>query len=503
MKMKKLSSVGAALCTAVFLCCIMLVGSYNYNLSCARFVIKILISAAAAAGLYSALKYLCKKGFITRKGVCIFYFICCALLLAAQILLTVNTRYSYNLTDPKIIGKAAEQLAKTGSCEGLPERYMVYLAKYPNTWGMVFFDIPFYKLWYALFGEITVAAAQTLNIIMIQLSAVFTFLTAKLIFRKPHDLLFCGILTLSCPVFLFYAPSPHTDALSMGFVSVSLYLFTRAVMCKSFKKQLGFLVGMSAVLSVGCTVKGSILIMLIACCIVLVLKFGIKRGFVLALVPVVMYAAVSKAVFYGGIAVGISDEQMLERYRMPAVHWIMMSLNEEGETHSDKDVEFTLSFETYDEKCAADKEELKNRVSRLNSPSKVKEHIYHKLVQTWDSPTCGAVRWANLDNKNADPLIMKIFGSAAMQRFFDCALWTMYLLMLFGMIYSVLPSKKSTVLLCTVTAAGIILFLLMWENPSRYRIPFIPMFILLSTSGARFLNAAAVRAVKRIKKRRK
>lgn len=41
---------------------------------------------------------------------------------------------------------------------------------------------------------------------------------------------------------------------------------------------------------------------------------------------------------------------MVDRYRFPVTHWIMMSLNSEYKTHVDEDVDFTMSFDTYDAK---------------------------------------------------------------------------------------------------------------------------------------------------------
>ena len=109
----------------------------------------------------------------------------------------------------------------------------------------------------------------------------------------------------------------------------------------------------SLFIALGNTVKGSIAVMLISVMIFFVLKMGVKRGAILSLAAVMLLIGVSKAAYYGGLAMGISDEKMVDRYRFPVTHWIMMSLNSEYKTHVDEDVDFTMSFDTYDSKKQA------------------------------------------------------------------------------------------------------------------------------------------------------
>ena len=71
---------------------------------------------------------------------------------------------------------------------------------------------------------------------------------------------------------------------------------------------------------------------------------------------------------YGGLTMGISDEKMVDRYRFPVTHWIMMSLNSDYKTHVDEDVDFTMSFDTYDAKKQANIREIKARLENISTP---------------------------------------------------------------------------------------------------------------------------------------
>lgn len=208
----------------------------------------------------------------------------------------------------------------------IKESYRIYAAKYPNAWGMYIYRYPFSALWKLFTGGVSIYAGQTFNVILIQLSVIMTFLTGERIFKFNSQRLFCGIISALMPVMLLYTPFFHSDTAGMIFVSCTLYFLTLAVKEKSKTKSVVYALIASLFIALGNTVKGSIAIMLISVMIFFVLKMGVKRGAILSLAAVILFIGVSKAAYYGGLAMGISDEKMVYRYRFPVTHWIMMSL---------------------------------------------------------------------------------------------------------------------------------------------------------------------------------
>lgn len=61
----------------------------------------------------------------------------------------------------------------------IKESYRIYAAKYPNAWGMIYLQIPFFALWKLFTGDVSIYAGQTFNVILIQLSVIMTFLTGR------------------------------------------------------------------------------------------------------------------------------------------------------------------------------------------------------------------------------------------------------------------------------------------------------------------------------------
>lgn len=95
----------------------------------------------------------------------------------------------------------------------------------------------------------------------------------------------------------------------MIFVSCTLYFLTLAVKEKYKSKSVVYALIASLFIALGNTVKGSIAVMLISVMIFFVLKMGVKRGAILSLAAVMLFIGVSKAAYYGGLTMGISDEK--------------------------------------------------------------------------------------------------------------------------------------------------------------------------------------------------
>ena len=182
---------------------------------------------AAAIVLYIALKRCEKK--LTKKRVRLIFAFFCLLLLAVQILFVRYLYYNYEMVDPKITGEFAKRFVMGEDLGSIKESYRIYAAKYPNAWGMIYLQIPFFALWKLFTGGVSIYAGQTFNVILIQLSVIMTFLTGERIFKLNSQRLFCGIISALMPVMLLYTPFFHSDTAGMIFVSCTLYFLTLAV----------------------------------------------------------------------------------------------------------------------------------------------------------------------------------------------------------------------------------------------------------------------------------
>ena len=209
-----------------------------------------------------------------------------------------------------------------------------------------------------------------------------------------------------------------------------------------------------------------------------------------------LFIGVSKAAYYGGLAMGISDEKMVDRYRFPVTHWIMMSLNSEYKTHVDEDVDFTMSFDTYDAKKQANIREIKARLENISTPYEACKMVYHKVARTWDSGGFSYGKY--LSHSDPSGGLREVLNSRLLGIYVDGYHSAMLIAMAFGAVYAAGKRRHSALFFSIVTLTGVILFFLIWENPPRYIVTFIPVIMLLCTAGTRFITAIISRLCKRV-----
>lgn len=477
----------AVICAAICMMCIFTVFISYVHRGRIFVLLSGFIILALLSGLFLLLKS--KEKHLTKHRVRIVFCLCSLVLLICQLIFIRFLNYNYEMIDPKITNSFARSYVINGNFIDVEEQYKIYASKYPNTWGMIFLQIPFFALWKLFTGTVSIYAGQVFNIILIQLSSVFTFLTAERIFKQKSSALFCGILNTLTPAILLYTPYFHSDTAGMVFISGALYFLSLTYQSRQLSKAIVYSLIASLFLAFGNTVKGSLSVMLIAVVLVNFLRLDIKRAAVLSSTAVLIFIGVSKLVFYSGLAIGISDDKKLERYRFPITHWIMMSLNEHDYSHFKDDVTFTMSFDTYEGKKQANIKVIKERLKRINSPKKLAIKLYHKIALTWSQGGFNFKKYISKSNPSKE--LKQLLDNHILNLYIDGFHAAALIAAAFGTVYSAGKRRKKTFLLCLITTAGLITFLLIWENPPRYAVTFIPIYMLMCTAGIRYICAAA------------
>ncbi len=337
---------------------------------------------AAAIVLYIALKRCEKK--LTKKRVRLIFAFFCLILLALQILFVRYLYYNYEMVDPKITGEFAKRFVMGEDLGSIKESYRIYAAKYPNAWGMIYLQIPFFALWKLFTGGVSIYAGQTFNVILIQLSVIMTFLTGERIFKLNSQRLFCGIISALMPVMLLYTPFFHSDTAGMIFVSCTLYFLTLAVKEKRKTKS-------------------------------------------------VVYALIASLF----IALG-----------------------------------------------------------NISTPYEACKMAYHKVARTWDSGGFSYGKYLSRSDPSGG--LREVLNSRLLGSYVDGYHSAMLIAMAFGAVYAAGKRRHSALFFSIVTLTGVILFFLIWENPPRYIVTFIPVIMLLCTAGTRFITAIISRLCKRV-----
>ena len=419
-----------------------------------------------------------------------------AIISMALLMLAVQLLFCYKLamqpvTDVEIIDRYAMDFAKTGSMAGLRGesealKNAVYLIRYPNNLAIYFILAFTYRINYLLTGYVSHYAGMILNTIAINSSVLMTALLSRKMFGNRKGLLTMLLCMVFVP-FYTYTPYYYSDSLSLPFTVGALYCLYSGL--HSNKKIMKYvLVGLSGILMMlSFKIKGFAIILFVAACIYIVLKFKGKQLLCFGLSLLMGFGFA-----YGAWKVTTTQlipEEMSYAYEYPASHWVMMGIKGHG-GYNDKDSKFTRSFENKDIKQEKTIEEYKNRVSKyLNGEENesLYKHLQRKIVWTWEDGTYYISHHIEKPLKYKTILHQFILndGKYHFVLYLYCCGFQLFmiLMMILSSIKSVIEKKINATLLLRLTVFGLFLFLIFWETRSRYLYWATPIFLLLSIDG--------------------
>lgn len=180
--------------------------------------------------------------------------------------------------------------------------------------------------------------------------------------------------------------------------------------------------------------------------------------------------------------------EMSNQFEFSWTHFLMMGMNHYG-GYLQEDVEFTKASGSYHEKQKANLEELKLRITDYGLKGTLNHLLYTKLSRTWGDSCLSGDDYSHRYPYDEDSVWEKLFGSGEDLHWIILTYtWIYHILLLFGIFIEAISSLKNNIqkqefLALRYTALGVGIFLTFWECNSRYLLPFLPLFILLSAKG--------------------
>lgn len=423
---------------------------------------------------------------IDDKRLNITFLIMLVIMLIIQFVLALSM-ISKPVTDWMVIDEVSKSYAVNGNMEHIYDNLPYnrdYLARYTNNNGIVVLLSFYYRIMYMIFGTIPIEAPVILNTLFISASVVFCFLIAKKAFGNFHALITMILCFLFLPYYT-YCTYFYTDSISMPFAILSIYLFICGYDSKKmiYKILLFFFSGVSC--AVGFALKGSIIIVLVAVIIYMIYKGGIKR--ILLGSGMIIAGFLALTISFNGLvsSLQITTDEILEKEQYPLTHWIMMGLKDNG-NYNQEDSTFTYRAGNYEEKKAANIEEIGNRISEYGVFGLV-NHIVIKANFTWSDGTY----WIShhiYEPYNDYNFLHQFFLMEGNCYFIFLSISSgMQLLMLimicFSLFSSVQKQRFDYITLMHIIIFGVYLFFLIWETRSRYIFNFTPIFIIIWANG--------------------
>lgn len=362
-----------------------------------------------------------------------------------------------------------------------------YFARYPNNLAILLFFTGVFKVTNFLFGSTSNAYLVVLNIIAIDVAVLLAVKLMKRLYRESTAYRAGIILTLFAPLYL-YVPICYTDTFSMPVVlGIACWIVSLTQDWQKtgrVKKALSC-AGIGATLLLGYQLKGSVAVILIAAVMYLFFRYRF-RTFLKGVCCMMAGFILAAAVWSGCLdSLGLVTEEEYEQHQFPFTHWIMMGLTGTGNFKAEE-VNYTLSFETYEEKQEATVEKIKQTVGEIGIGGVVRQFYSKAVTYAWNYGTCFAERY--LGDYGDQPVRPGILHEWVLTKgeyhdivyVYTQSMW----LLLFGFAaWGFVKGGRGDpdeMLLLRLMLVGCMMFFMMWETHPRYVLNYTPVMVLIA-----------------------
>ena len=362
-----------------------------------------------------------------------------------------------------------------------------YIIRYQNNLPMLLIMTAVYRL-----CGISHTPLIVLNTLCINLAILLTVLTSRRLFGERGAVLTLLLCAFFAPYYT-YTPYFYTDSFSIPFVTATVFTLVTAFKSKNRAKKTALLLLSGALCVTGFAIKGSVIILAAAVVIYLPLRYGIKRAAKMGAAFLLSFCLLWAGGAFALKSANLISERSSDRYQFPALHWVMMGLNEQG-AYTQEDGDYSAGFSTMEERKAGELEKIGERLHNYGFFGML-GHLGYKLVWTYMDGTYYIANY--LENYvHRTPLHELILYDGA-YRFAFFAYSFGYQLMLFLMMaLSARKSYRKRVInettLLRIAVVGMVLFFLIWETNARYPFNFTPLYLLLATASRCQMSSRAV-----------
>lgn len=330
----------------------------------------------------------------------------------------------------------------------------------------------------------------TINILFIQLAILFMFKLAKYLFNNITACFSLVLTMLFLPLYP-YATICYTDTTSMFLPVCILYALIKLENTSNFKYKILYSILLGFLSFLGFGLKVTSLIVLIAYIIICIFNGTIIKKLKYLAIAFITFLLIFKSYVFFINKTNIIGMPYSETQAIPFTHFVMMGMTGSG-AFSAEEWQYTFSFHDYNSRKDANINVIKNRLSNYKTQGYIKFLTQKVVGQTWADGTYDfetILNSYNIDNNIAHQFLLNT-GKYFIYVFYYCQTYhfSMLICILILFIYSLKKNVNNYIKVCQLSFLGLLLFLLIWETRSRYMLNYIPIFILLFTSGIKYLS---------------
>ena len=368
---------------------------------------------------------------------------------------------------------------------GNVERPWVYFTRYPFNLGFVYLLAGIFRLFGALGWADRYMQAVLVNSLLFTAGLVCAARAARRMggVRAQTKLL---MLFASCLPFLYCTAELYTDAFSLAFPLMTLYLFCRVREAKTARARLLWAIAFALAAFAGSQIRFTAVIAAIACVIALAFEKRWRAA--------LLCGALTAAVLMGGGA--LVDEYTYARHlaredvrqnELPRLHHIAMGLPVQvdegyGQYGEGGWLIFSTSFEDPQARREALLEEVIDRVYYLRYPSRLVHMMSRKLISTFGNGTFLLNEIIEADAPQADNAVKQvIFETGALYPLYYhlcTAMFAAHKLLACAACAQALRRRDVSAAPGFIARVGVFLVLCAWETRGRYFFQYQPVLLM-------------------------
>lgn len=368
--------------------------------------------------------------------------------------------------------------------------YPSYFQLYPNNILLFAMLVKVFRIG-SYFGISYMHSAWIMNITFINLAYIMLYFTLRKKFGNRVAIFGLFISLLFVSPFL-YSPVFYSDTLSM-FVGIS-FIFLYSLI--DFKKKISIkntiiFISFGILAFYGKSIKITSLIPFIAIIISIIFDRNKRKVFGNIIFTFLIFFIISSAFKF----IVVDNEKFAfeeSNYgQIPYTHWIMMGIEDITKDNSirnsyggynQNDVDFTASFETGKEASKHNIEQIVSRVKKMGIGGYY-NYLCKKAVNAWtDGLYFVDIKLARNNIHQDDKIFNELFNNQKNKRiliYFSQGMQYLFLIsLMIGCVIKINMNSKELDIV-RLSIIGVFIFLLMWENRSRYLLNFIPLFIYI------------------------
>ncbi len=379
--------------------------------------------------------------------------------------------------------KIAKSQALTGTLGG-----STYLVSYPNNILITVIYMVVFKF-VSFFGVSDfVTTATFFNAIIITLTVWITYQIAKILFDNKKALMILFIMVLTTPLYLHVAIY-YTDSLSMFFSTLLFYLFLIIDKMESNKKKIFLQILLGLVIVLAWKVKITSIFVCIAILIYYILNCINKKN--IKGIAIILASSLIFLLLYNFVVENrIKNRDDVNTHKMPIEYWILTGLNGKG-VFKEEYYKYFADCSDYLERKEIGKQKIIEKIDSYSANTFVK-HLTDKLKYAWTDGTYFAPEKLRREPVNYNIIHEFVLSNGKYTSYYKYFPQTMHIGMLIFMIFSTINMLRkkefnSKKMILVISIYGLMVFLLIWENRSRYILTMLPLYLLLAVDGIEYI----------------